>query len=447
MIAREADGNVVLPSGDSAIRFFRNWGGAPLEFWRNGFPGPITNRFPGSGVSVNFEVGQDPTQATANGITPNPICCFGIADSQQYNYYGREFVWSSDTYGICGFMPDFWLSAESADDYPCTPANGWSAINAALVFSGSPAHPSGIYCPGNEMELGQIRRYPRGKIAFKTRLAMKCPSGTAGFMFRKVVPQNAPTKDEFYAADGYHLNFNTSGQWQLLRQRTGIQASVANGVLNTLERAALLGDGLLIEIRTNNALPDALELYLNGEYRKAITLSAPILGDAFACFAMCGSGTIGFTERQIFDLGVQYWSKFTSLGAGNFKQTVEIKAFEPREFYRANTPGVFLNPELFGKDRFMSARIHGSGQWVETDFSHLFSDYAEYWCGNTDGTLGVVASELRAEIDGATSAGAHVLQARSGANSEFIMHLNPLPAEVKTRCQRIVSEVVWRFFR
>lgn len=442
-LRREADGNVVLSSGDCDIRFFRNFGGAPLEFWRRGFPGPITNRFPGSGVSVSWELGQDPTQATSNGIAAHPICCFGMPSTDKYNYYIREYVYdAAGSYGVSGFCPDFLLFHESIDCYPCPPAHGWTAINNALIFSGSPAHSSGIFSPGNEMEPGRIRRYPRGKISFKIKTILKSDSGIAGFMFRKSVVSQSPQMGEFYFADGYHLNLNRAGQWQLIQQRGAVQTSIANGILSSTERTRLITGGLVVEVRTNNALPGAIEIYFDDVLRKSLALDNPILGDAFGYFAQCSNGTIGFVDSQVFDMGVQFSSRYTSHLDGTFRQVVVVEADEPRDFYRANTPGAFLNSELFAQ-RECQALPHAAQQWVPAEGLHQFGDYRAFWCGNEAGTLGLCARDLVARVDGAPSADAHLLLQRYAVNNEFILHLNPLPALRQTRCRRIDCEVTW----
>ena len=445
-LTRRENGDVVLNSGDSDILFDVRYGGSPLEFWRHNYPGPITNRFPGSGASVVFDTGQDPTQASANGFTPNPICRFGAPETDRFNYYIRETRFEQPgIYEVSGFVPDFWLSHESIDDYPCPPAFGWSAINTALVFSGSPAHSSSIYCPGNEMEPGRIRRYPKGRIAFKTRIAMKCDSGIGGFMFRKAVASDTPTATEFYDADGYHVNFMRSGQWQILQQKSRVQTSVASGLLSNTERAKLIAGGLLVEIRTSNVDPSIVEFYLEGAIKKTMSLGFPVLGDAFGVFANCIAGTIGFTERQVFDLGVQVKTRWESLNGGRFRQTVTIDALEPRRFYRANTPAVFLNKELF-TDR--SCQVMPWGQdWRPGPGTYKFGDCAAYWCGNVQGTLGVMLSDIIATVDGQVSAGAHLLLRKSADNDEFILHVNPLSEFPGNECQHIFFEGAWRFTR
>src|SRR5947209_1230045 len=52
---------VVMTDGDLSLKFDTYQGGAPLKWQANG--SLLTEPFPGAGTSINWEQGQDPTQA------------------------------------------------------------------------------------------------------------------------------------------------------------------------------------------------------------------------------------------------------------------------------------------------------------------------------------------------------------------------------------------------
>lgn len=447
-LKREINGNVVLTSGDSDIRYFCAWGGTPLEFWRRGHRGPITNRYPGSGVSVNWEVGQDPTQATADGPNKNPICRFGAPETSKYNYYTRESLFSeTGMYGVSGFAPDFWLGVEDIDNY--VPAySAWKTDHVGTMsFTGNSSMPSGIICPGNEMESGQtFRRYPKGRIAFKTQLIIPPSNSIAGFLFRKSISYPNPTKDEFYHANGYHLLFNSGGSWALLRKFAGVEVPIANGLLKRDLASALRRQGIQVEVRTNNVLPGSIEVLINDSRIALVDDVLPILGEGFGLLAQTSSGTISFAARQVWDLSTSFESLYQSLGDGTFRVSLTIRNIEPREMYRANTPGFFLNndPAIFPE---RCCKVSDGSQWVEGEGFHKVSDWKAFFCGDLSGALGIHVSDIRCFVDNELSPEAHILMQRHAINDEFILHINPLPAFRKTLCSSVHAELVLRFSR
>lgn len=443
---RESDGNVVLRSDNVAIRLFKNYGFACRHWFQEPFQN-IINDWPGSACSVNFETGQDPTQASANGITENPASCLGMSATDKYYYYIRESLLNTDgTHEVTGFLPDFWLSAEGVDDYPCpTPGfawNGWQYNgDTTISFKGSNALSSGIFCPGNEIEPHKLRVYRKGRIAFKTRLSLLSSSCIAGFMFRKNV-SGQPSKDEFYHANGYHWNFNKSGQWSILKQISGIQTPLANGVLSSAHLKLLTSTGLLCEIRTYNDAPGRMDIMIEGSLVRRIEESSPILGESFGLFASCSSGSIKFSDRQVFDLNCTFKSRWQALPGGIFKTDMSVIALEPMEFYRANFPGAFLNQFTFPVTE-RSCKVSANGtDWIESEGVFLTSK-SFLFCGNKSGSLGLCVSQINAYIDGSPSVLAHSLLQKQAINNEFVLMLNPLPANTKTLAREIRLTAVW----
>lgn len=436
-LTREANGNVVLASGIMQLRFMQQFGGTPLEIWQYGSPGPLTNSFPGSGVSINFEVGQDPTQAGANGFTSNPI---SRIDQSGDRFYLREILFDTvnSVYGISGYIPDFWASIEAIDDY--SPGAGWKTkynpgiyaarlalLDCPVIFDGTSGAGSGIFVIGNEIESPGIRTFKDGAIAFKTTVAAinSNASTIVGFMFQKdrgTIP--LPTKDDLYNAPGLHLNFNMQGGWELLKQGQG---SIVSGQLTPAQLIKLKADGLAVEVRISPGLLGHLEIRIDNLIAKVVanTGFTPAEETWFGLFAQANAGYVSFGYRQIFDLNAKIIS-YHYAAPGDKIITNQAIVSNDLKFYRANMPGVFLNSAIFPQKSCGYIDTND----VYTEFEGVTDIWAHksFWIGNPAGTTGILATVKKIDIDGAAGSNAHVLLSKNAINNEFVMMLNPFSA-------------------
>lgn len=440
-LKREVNGNVVLRNGPIALRFFSQFGGTPLEWWNEASPIPLlTNSFPGSGVSVNWETGQDPTQASANGLTPHPICMFGRPESEQFNYYIRESLFSESSYEVSGFAPDFWLSHESIDDYVTTPDAPWRA-GTNVVFVGTASMPHGFFAPGNEMEPGQPRRFLKNRIAVKVRIILNAKKAQAGFVFGK---EDALTKttEELYSRRGYHLTVDQDGYVRLDKcvardaRNRPVFARLGMTRLARAIRKVLKTQGVELELRKSAVDPSVFNVFANGASIISATDFSPYtFGSIFALYANCTSGLITFADRRIFDLNTSFRARYSvsDLEPGFVSAETEIKAIEPIDFYRANL-GFFLNPQF--TDRHCAVKLGNEWQTVDGQLLRT-AEYQDFWTGNTAGNAGLLIKDVSCEVDGAISWGAHALLQRYAINNEFVSMFNPLAMLTKTRCSNI----------
>jgi len=201
----------------------------------------VTNPFPGEGVTVMWDQGNDPTQASANGLTLNPIARLD-GQQQEFSYYGRETVFQSGggtsnqvTYEVTGFAPFFWLSHEAGDDaIPPESLPRWRTLynnpgNSSQI-TGDPSVPvfytasetidGAVMFLGDDVASGNLPWNQRlaemreGRFAAKVRVSLQNSSNDAiaGLMFRRQVPagQNVSEADAYFAP-GYTLNVNKSG--------------------------------------------------------------------------------------------------------------------------------------------------------------------------------------------------------------------------------------------
>lgn len=442
-LVRELNGNVVLASGIFQLRFFQQFGGTPNEFWQYGSSGPLTNSFPGSGVSINFETGQDPTQASANGFTPNPV---SKIDQPEDRFYLRETLFDNfnTTYGVQGYLPDFWASIESVDDYATS--LGWrtkyapgnytarlALLDCPVIFDGYSNQQSGIFVVGNEME-GGIRTYKDGWIAFKTTVAAITTNSAAlvGFMFQKergtVV---SPTKDDLYFSPGLHLIFNMQGGWTL---SSLIAGNIASGVLSAPQLTKLKGIGLQVEIRMHPGMAGYLEILFDSVLAKIVpdTGFTPAEETWFGLFAQANAGYVTFGYRQIFDLNAKISSYYIGL-PGDKILTHQTIISNDLKFYRANMPGVFMNPSVFPQKS--CGVIKHDGTYEEKEGIVDIPAYKSLWAGNPAGTTGILATVKKIDIDGAAGVDAHALIQKSAHNNEFVMMLNPFSINWNTSPQ------------
>lgn len=374
-LQRSADGRfVVMQMGEFMVQFDTLFGGSPLQ-WHAGDT-PLISSFPGEGASINWEYGQDPTQASANGPTPHPIARLNDPDSvARFNYYARETQFDPEAgrYQVTGFAPAFWISHAALDDVippaPDRAGNGWATLYhntvgiPAHVFSGpgtpvffdATEHTSGILLMGNEIEHGRPARILEGRFAAKVNvsLAEASADGFAGIMFRREIADEA-SLDEAFGSAGYLLSVNKSGVVQIVRyDGHGGSQVVFNSEGHVVPEAATqvnTVDGVQVELRTHNFDPQIVEVYVAGRNIGTYRDTNPILGEVTGLFAQTGSGRIRFSDRQIFDVGMEFQATYTGRRDGQLEMDLFVQNAPGVEvthnLYRTNMIGAFLHPSL-----------------------------------------------------------------------------------------------------
>lgn len=448
-LIREDSGNVVLTSDYFQLRFYQQGGGAPQEFWLSGMPGPITNPFAGSGCSVNYETGQDPTQSSSNGFTPNPV---SRIDQATDKFYLRETLFdSAGAYGVEGTFPIYWASIEPADDYdpdgtatqfrttynPGGFAARISLLDCPVIFDGSTAG-SGIFAVGNEMVPGELWNCKKGNIAFKTTISINDDTlGTslAGIYFQKTIPEKfKPTKDDLYNTPGLRLIFNSIGGWEL----STTNFTILTGQLSATHFANLKSIGLDVEIRSKPEFPGYLEIYLGAD-RKLFTVRDTQFEASentwFGYFAQASNGYICFFYRQIYDLNVKVSSYYFARPNQRVISEQCIVASNCVKFYRANMPGIFLNSNIFSTKSTGYYDLYG--EYVEYQGIVLLGDCISLWAGNPEGSLGLLATPIRLIVNGEIPLEAHAQILKSAHNNEFVLALNPFPFSWNTNPQAV----------
>lgn len=456
-LTREANHNVVLRSDNVALRHFVKWGGAPSEWWHEPHP-LVSNPFAGSGVSLNFETGQDPTQASANGLAENPICTYSDPASAKYNYYARESLYdAAGRYAVTGFFPDFWASQEDIDDAiapnPNGSDHGWrtayapgnfaallNTMGLPIIFEGTVPNWSGLFFVGNEMKPmttpwnQRLRDYGEGRIALKMTISLVGAAGDsfAGVLFRKTVSAAAgQSKHEAFAAPGLHLYVFHNGAWSLNKMHFGVNTPLYNGTLTPQQRQRLIdGTGLQVEVRTHNGLPDQIQILFDDAVAVTLNATGCNRGPHACCFASTSSGYICFVHRQYFHVGAQCEVMYTAMPNAVICSDMKVTKIVPDAstvFYRGNFPGFFLNQNTFPVG---ARRIAGfkNGAWQDlTDGVYLLSAFERFFAGNMQGTNGVNVKFDAVTIDNVHSPNAHLLASRAAAGAEFVLMLNPLP--------------------
>ena len=416
---REPSGNVVLRSGKTALRFFTEFGGAPLEWWRQGFP-LLTNSHPGSGVSVAWRTGQDPTQASSDGIAKNPIALIRVPSTWGNTYYGQEEIFDTTAgiYQVRGFAPDFWMSREPVDDAVVPNADGsdhgWRLPYAPgrlaatldlpvrpVIFEGSFANRSGYLFVGDEGNDGspfadRLREYVDGRVAFKITLSLAAaaPESYAGVVFRASVPKDAASEDEVYRSPALYLLVNRQGVWALVRHNgDGSEVRIDGGYLSLDQRRKLESSlGLQLEVRTHNGIPGRIEVWLDDQFVKVINDGAALHGPHVGLFASSPWGQVYFQSRRIYDVGVEYVARYSPWEEGVVSDVTVRTApgsDGSRIFDRANLPAVFLNKATFPEvDRRVARVNHANGRYVPVgvaDGTYGLPDQFGWWAGQLGG--------------------------------------------------------------
>lgn len=486
MLYREPSGDVVMTDGASTtVRFLSEYGGAPEQWYAPGAP-PLINEFPGSGVSIAFRSGQDPTQASANGIMKNPIARLGDPSTNWYNYYGRETVFSPSElrYEVRQFIPDFWLSAEPCDDAiapnPDGGRTGWrtpydpgdvpyiSAPTRPIVFEGSMLDRSGIIFVGDERidpsEAAwstRLREYRGGRQAIKVNISLAATwedGAFAGVLMRKTVPYGAANKDDAYRASGIHIIVTRNGRLGISRMLGGSESHFGVFTLSQDETLRLNSErGLELELSTHNNIPGYLEVHAARRFVTSIIDDMALDGPHLGLLASPGkSGRIVFQERAPYDVGVEVVSRWEAIPNRGIVSDVTIRnapgVSEPHQFDRANMPAAFLNQLTFenridGSGR-VCAVVNGTEESPEfeivEDGHQALTEHLGFWCGNAEGTLGLYAIPEIATIDGKPERAGHVLMRRCTENGEFVLMLNPLRRDAVTEAREIRLRTRWQ---
>lgn len=472
---KDGTGNVVMRGGDLTLRFYAEYGGTPLSWYKAGYP-VLTNEFPGSGASVAWRSGQDPTQASANGILKNPISRFDDPSTQRYAYYisERRFDPSAGVYQVDGFLPDFWLSSEAPDDAIAPNVektdNGWRtpyapgkfAATLALpsrpvIFESTPTARAGLFFPADEANFGsawasRLRRYEVGRVAFKIQISLAGAGddAIAGVMFRKNVPTDAASRFDGYMAPGLTLAVNKHGGWGLTRMNPhGGETTIDSGTLTATQLARLKGDGLQLEVRTDNNQPDLIEIWFDDALAKVVRDPAPLTGPHLALFASTSSGFVTFGNRAVYDVGVKFSATYSIWDQGIVSDVTVQSADGVRAahaFDRANLPAVFLNTATFPEDDRRIALFNGQGvplTEIEPASYPIWGQYG-FWAGNKAGTVGLLAIPEIILVDGQPGLDSHCFLKPKTEGGEFVLMLNPLPPEVESEVKTMRLRVRWQ---
>ncbi|MEK6259560.1 MAG: hypothetical protein AABP62_13160 [Planctomycetota bacterium] len=438
--------------GTFRVDFYSMYGGAPLEMQHQGRQ--IIHTHAGEGFQFTVETGQDSTQASANGIDPFPICRLNEAPAAVplLNYYAREVELTMSRYTVRGFFPFFWYSHDPTDDFipKATPLQtGWRTkyslggrsvndfynFGTPIWFESTSVRPSGILMVGNEMATGAtdpMVRIREGRVSFKTRVFLGEASADAfaGVLYRKSL-NGSPntTMDQCYAAPGYMLLVNKTGGVQVL----GPRGMLWDGGVNSLVKNNVNGKGVLIEIRTHNALPSYQEVWIENQLVKIIDTKldpAPVLGPYVGVIASCKTGRVRFSERQIFDVSMETEATYTARNDGGLESLLTVRnapaVTSPMRLYRVNHVA-FLEHSAASSDLKAIRSDDGillteKGAYLPYLFG-LDRSPKSLWAGRRNFTLGLACDPTLATIDGQHSPGAHGLIATPPA----IMHLNALP--------------------
>lgn len=454
-LAREDSGDIVLRSNTLALRFNSRYGGTPLEFWVDSWP-LLTNSFPGAGVSVGWNSGgQDPTQASANGILEHPV-------NQDGGYYIREsIVDSTGVYEVRGFAPDFWLSAEPRDD--AAPSPEWNTIynpgcylNAVssaanpVVFTGSYFAPLGMFFVGNEIIdadipwSNRLRKYSEGRVAAKVQMSLSQSASDSfgGIVFRKQISEQAKTVWDAYTSPGYSLLINKSGLWNLWKNSTLMLV----GNLSTLQKARLLSSGLTLEIRTHNHFPGYLAIYFDSVFAGSVNDASPVLGDAFGLIANTSTGSISFANRQVFDVGTEFISRYTARADSTIESDITIKRVDgvtsPAIFRRSAHPGVMFNKDTFPIGSRSCVLYPKIGPVVFFEGIYPTNEIEKISCGDNASARGLTAYPALSELDGVSAGLVHVQT--DGVNHEFPFTFSPLPYESDTEARSLHVVINWK---
>lgn len=371
---------VQMTFGDSRVVFDAWYGGAVRWWYLYGNPDGWNNSivFPDAGAGFGFTYdsgGQDSTQISANGTTPNRIQNPAEPDSAYYGYYARETEFRppspSDptaTYEVTGFFPVWWHHWFGAgeDAIPGGSFSGW-CVNPGFVVCGDPLDqglpytfrsthgPAGANfiadqflstsLPWNE----RLMRIEEGRVAFSVEvdLSRAGPIAAGGVLFRKEVPTGPNIGlNEAVGAPGYLVAVNTSGDIEIRKRTRNGQDLVAVSLPGYVGNPR--ASRTKLEVRTHNAptLRGRLYLYVNNQLAADWTDSDPVLGKHTGIYAFTQNngaqpGEVRFYDRKFYDVGMQLRARWTAYPEGYLESHYTVE----------NTP----ETDLVREHKWMSA--------------------------------------------------------------------------------------------
>ena len=474
---------VEMHAGDLTVRFDPNHGGTPLAWTAGGQS--LVNSNAGAGMSIYWNSGQDPTQASANGPDLFPIAQLNNPSTSQYAYYARETLFSpaaggnaNSTYEVTGFAPFFWISHEGRDDaIPTVPGqtdSGWrtlysnpagrytqpdfTAAGVPIWFEGRANNASGILLVGNEM-IGtdvpwnqRLASISEGRFAMQVRVNLNeaAPDAFASILFRRQMPTTG-TADihDAYRSPGYSLNLNRQGVIEI--QRSNGSGAAPQSVWHSQISAAQANSaaGVQLELRTHNWDQRLVEIWANGTQLGTYSDPSPILGEHFGLFAQSSSGRVKFSERHVFDVGVEFVSRYTARPDGVIEADLQMRnapgVSGSHNLYRAGVTA-FLDQNTFPNAERRTWFYDSNGQIFQRDGVLVpalqgAGAASAIWAGNQAGSSGLFLRPTRFEVNGQTATNPHALAQTAAANNEFVVGVNPLSADANSRPVAVSS---WR---
>lgn len=149
------------------------------------------------------------------------------------------------------------------------------------------------------------------------------------------------------------------------------------------------------------------------------------------------------------DVGVEFVSRYSTWSGGIVSDMTVRNAggvVGPHTFDRANLPAVFLNTTTFPEgDRRIA--LYNGPSYPPTDVvptSYPILGQYGFWAGNMAGTVGLLAVPEVITVDGQPAALAHCLLDTKSPSGEFVMMLNPLPADAFTEARELRLRARWQ---
>lgn len=489
---------VRMAVGNLTIDFDTFYGGTPLAWVPNGHSNSIIFTHPGAGFQLTYETGQDPTQS----IVRLARQVDSLGDLSYYNYYAREALpsdWPNgyDYYRVTGFAPFFWYCLDAIDDsiplasdnqrqegwltnYHPGEKSGFTGESVPIWFKGRAGYTSGIMMIGNEMKPltgdpflydgwnDRLVEIQEGRFATRMRisLAEASPDAFAGILFRRKVPSGSGrTMDDVYLSDGYFLIANKQGVVQILRAENRTVSVVWDGgKIAAVAQNINTAQGVLLELRTNNAIPNHLELWIEKQHHHTFVDQRPvILGPHFGIYAYTAPNTyVKFHHREVYDVGIEFDVTTTGRTDGYVETDMIVRTADfvstPRTFYRMN-PVAFLNPDpgAFDPPLEVAWTAGNNGPILEASQNNHFlvgllgnpNDHRDqFFVGRSDGSIGIFSIPLEAQVGkGIQAPLPHALVAANENTAELnrlILHYNALPINGLVSADYIRFRALWR---
>ncbi|MFC3798838.1 hypothetical protein [Cohnella sp. GCM10012308] len=301
-----------MSHANGTIKFDPNYGGAIVSASNKGHEMVDSTDY-GRLWQMAIGIGNDPTQASSNGVQKNRIKVYGDTASSIYQYYGEELQATSTRYHVALHAP-LWIAQIAQESIPELSVAGNLTNPAFNVFRATGSTTAWPNMTNNPSSITKYQFYD-GKVAVKAEgkvTAANTADNWFGIQFRQTASGDGINQSGYLALLRYDgtldlLKASSSGPQLLGRVNTGL---------------AVLNQTYQIEVRTAGS---NLQVWLD-DVKKIDVTDAGYNGNYAAIVNF--NNNVDWRNLGFYDMGIQFDSDTVYDPVTNlFSMTTKVNNF------------------------------------------------------------------------------------------------------------------------